>query len=155
MANQKTFVDLDNGRLEEQKREMEKISDRGHCPFCLENLRLYHKDPILKETEFWLLTPNQWPYENTKIHLMAIYKEHAEVLSDLKPGAGEDLLQLFAWAEKEYHVPGGAFAMRFGDTSYSAGTVIHLHAQFIMPNIEKADFLPVRFKIGKDPKDKK
>jgi ATP adenylyltransferase len=146
------FVDLDNARLEEQKKVMEKIIAEGHCPFCRENLMQYHKAPILKEGKYWMVTPNQWPYENIKYQFLLIYTKHAEKLSDLDPAAGSELLEFFAWLEKEYQVPGGGVCMRFGDSNYSAGTVLHIHAQFIVPDINKEGYEPVRFKIGKRKK---
>lgn len=147
-------VDLDNARVEEQKNVMTDILSANHCPFCTENLRKYHKEPILKETTYWILTKNQWPYAHTKLHLMAIYKNHATRLSELKPEAGIELIELFQWAEKEYDVPGGGFAMRFGDTDYSAGTVAHIHAQFLVPDIHNPNYMdkPVKIKIGKTKK---
>ena len=144
----KEFVDLSNARLDEQRKVMEKIVADGKCPFCAENLFSYHKKPILKETPLWILTENQWPYNNTKLQLLAIYKPHAERLSELPDQAGAELLELFKWAEKEYGLPGGGFAMRFGDTKHSGGTVRHLHAQFIQPDLEKQGYEAVRFKIG-------
>lgn len=145
----KQFVDLDNAREDEQRQVMKDIIDSKHCPFCLENLRKYHKQQILKDGKYWLVTPNQWPYENTQYHFLAILKEHAEKLSEVPSDAGKELFELMAWLEKEYDVPGGGFAMRFGDTNYSAGTVNHLHVQFIVPDIKKPGFEPVRVKIGK------
>lgn len=144
-------VDLDNARVEEQKSVMNNILDADHCPFCQENLRKYHKEPILKETTYWILTNNQWPYAHTKLHLLAIYKTHATTLSEIKPEAGIELIEIFQWAEKEFQVPGGGFAMRFGDTDYSAGTVAHIHAQFLVPDIHDPNYMdkPVRIKIGK------
>jgi ATP adenylyltransferase len=144
------FVDLDNARLDEQRAEMERIIEAGHCPFCPENLPLYHKAPNLKDGKYWIVTPNQWPYENVKMQLLAIYKTHAESLTDLDPDAGEELLRFFSEIVEEHQIPGGALCMRFGDTDHSAGTVKHMHAQFIWPDINKPDFKPVRFKIGKD-----
>jgi ATP adenylyltransferase len=145
----KPFVDLDNARKDEQRVVMQDIIAADECPFCLENLRKYHQQPILQETEHWLLTPNQWPYDHTKIHLLAIYKSHAERLAEIAPKAGQDLLELMQWAEQEYSVPGGGWAMRFGDTNYSAGTVLHIHAQFLVPDLDSPEYKPVRIKIGK------
>lgn len=149
-SDSKKFVDLDNARVDEQREEMHRIIEAGHCPFCPENLALYHKQPVLKDGQYWSVSANQWPYENVKLQLLAIYKTHAETLTEIDPAAGEELLRFFSEIVEEYHIPGGALAMRFGDTNYSAGTVAHLHAQFIWPDIEKPDFTPVRFKIGKD-----
>lgn len=146
--NTDIFVDTHNARFDDQRKVLQQIiADRG-CPFCGEKLFKYHKKPILKEGKFWILTENQWPHDNTKINLLAIYKEHAESLAEINPDAGKELVELFQWAEKEYSVPGGGFAMRFGDTRYSAGTVKHIHAQFFVPDREKPDYKPVRFKIG-------
>lgn len=143
------FVDIDNSREESQVKVMEQIIADQQCPFCLENLEKYHKQPILKESEHWVLTANQWPYKNTRFHFLAILKIHSESLQELPPVAGSELIELFQWLETEYEIPGGAWAMRFGDTNYSAGTVKHIHVQFIVPEINTPDFEPVRLKIGK------
>lgn len=148
----KKFVDLDNARKEDQKKVMQDIIKADHCPFCLENLKKYHKQEILKDGKYWLLTYNQWPYDHTQLHLLAIYKEHATHLSQLDPDSGQELIEILAWAEKHFEIPGGGFAMRFGDTDHSAGTVAHLHFQFIVPDIDAPDFEPVRVKIGKNRK---
>lgn len=152
MTNQSTpQVDLDNARVPEQIAEMEVILESGHCPFCPEHLGKHHPLDTLKEGKYWLLTPNQWPYEHTKVHLLAIYKTHAEDLSELDPASGAELIELLQWAQKEFDVKGGGWAMRFGDTNYSAGSVQHMHAQFIQPDIDDPDYKPVRVKLGKSP----
>ncbi len=146
-----TFIDLDNARVDEQRRVMEKIREADHCPFCLGNLRAYHKEPFIKEGQFWILTKNQWPYVHTSVHLLFIYKQHVEKLTGIAPEAGTELIQLSQWAESEYKMPGGGLAMRFGDTDYSAGTVAHLHAQLLVPDIAALDYDddPVKVTIGK------
>lgn len=146
------FVDLSNARVDEQRKVMQKIVEEGHCPFCPENLTLYHKQPNILEGQYWFVTKNQWPYENTLFHYLAILKRHAELISELTPEEGAELVQLFGELEKKLGAKGGAFAIRFGDTAHSAGTVRHLHAQYIVPDIDKPDFKPVRLKIGKDKK---
>ncbi|MCL2110228.1 hypothetical protein FWH30_01435, partial [Microgenomates group bacterium] len=71
-------------------------------------------------------------------------------LAQLTPKMHQEFFEMVNWAIKEYGVSGGAFCFRFGDSNYSAGTVAHLHAQFIVPDLEKTGYEPVRFKIGKD-----
>lgn len=144
------FVDIDNSRKEEQKQVMREIIAANHCPFCLENLRKYHKQEIIKDGRHWILTYNQWPYDHTKLHLLLILKKHVEHISQLDPAAGQEMIEIFAWAEKKFAVPGGGIGFRFGDTNYSAGTVNHLHAQFIVPDIEADNFHSVGLKIGKE-----
>lgn len=146
-----SFVDIENAREKDQIQTMKKIIEAGHCPFCLKNLRKYHKKPILKETPLWLLTDNQWPYENTQLHLIAIYKKHATKIDQLADQAGDQLLQLISWAETKFNIPGGGIIMRFGDTNYSAGSVNHIHVQLVVPDLKKIRKAkkPVRIKIGK------
>ena len=146
----KQFVDLDNARKDDQKQVMKDIIAAGHCPFCQDNLKKYHKQEILKDGKYWILTFNQWPYDHTKLHLLLILKQHAEKLSQLDPEAGKEMIEFLAWVEQKYQVPGGGICLRFGDTNYSAGTVKHLHVQFIVPKIENQNFEPVKFKIGKN-----
>jgi ATP adenylyltransferase len=143
------FIDIDNARVDDQKKVMLDIMSADHCPFCAENFKKYNKQSILKDGTYWLLTTNQWPYDYTKHHLLLIYKIHAVNLSQLDPKSGVELLEFFQWAEEKYQIPGGGWVMRFGDTDYSAGTVNHLHAQLIQPDIDHPDFTPVRIKIGK------
>ena len=149
MIKQKQFVDLDNAREVEQKKVMQNIINAKHCPFCMKNLKKYHKQPILKEGKYWILTNNQWPYKYTKHHFLIIYKEHAVNLSELNSQSGVELLEMVQWVEKEYKVIGGGWAMRFGDTNYSAGTVNHIHVQFIQPDINDPNFKSVKIKLCK------
>ncbi|MBP7875888.1 HIT family protein [Candidatus Woesebacteria bacterium] len=152
----KKFVDIDNSRVDEQRTVMQDIVAADHCPFCLENLKAYHKEPILKEGAHWIVTKNQWPYDHTKVHLLFISRKHATRLEDLDLAAGAELLELAQWAVKEYSIVGGGLVLRFGDTNYSAGTVAHLHAQLLFPDIEAPDYdeKPVKVKIGKMWKDR-
>ncbi len=147
-SKSKEFVDLRFARFDDQRAVMEQIIKDGGCPFCPENLSKYHKQEILKVGKYWILTYNQWPRENTKHHLLAIYKPHAEKLSDISAEAGKEFFELMVWAEVKFKVKGGAFAVRFGDSTYSAATVKHIHAQFMVPDIGKKGYEPVRFKIG-------
>ncbi len=142
-------VDVEGSRYEDQKQQMEEISAAGHCPFCPEYLSLYHKEPIIKEGEYWLVTKNQWPYAHTKIHLLFIAKKHVASLAELDPAAGAELISLSQWAVQEFTVPGGGLVLRFGKSAYSAGSVAHLHAQFVMPDLDDPEYEPIKIKIGK------
>ncbi len=144
-------VDILNAREGAQKQAMEQMLQIGDCPFCSENLKKYHKAPILKEGDFWVLTTNQWPYPNTRLHFLFILKYHAETLAELDDAAMSELGKLSQWLEKEYNIEGGGLIMRFGDTQYSGGTIPHLHAQMIVPDIDAPNFeeKPVRARFGR------
>jgi len=147
-----TFVDIDNSRVDEQRRVMATIIDNAECPFCMTNLAKYHKEPILLDGKYWLATKNQWPYEHTKYHFMAILKTHKENLNELTAEEGAELITMLGELQTKYALPGGGMSMRFGDMLYSAGTVKHLHAFLIQPDATAPDFEPVRVKLGKTPK---
>jgi len=148
--NNTQFVDISNARVDEQRQVMEQIIAEGHCPFCPENFTLYHQRSIIKDGQYWFVTENQWPYDHVKMQLLAIHKTHIETLQEITPEAGAELFQLLGEVAQGHNILGGGVAMRFGDTNYSAGTVKHIHAQFIIPDIDQPDFEPVRFKIGKN-----
>ena len=139
-------------RRADQKKVMEEIEKEGHCPFCIENLKRYHKNPILKEGKYWLLTDNQWPYEKIKHQILAIYKTHIEHIHEMNPEAGAELIKLFQEESKKRSVPGGGIAIRFGSNpehgNYGS-SVLHIHAHLIEPDLEalKEDEA-WRFKFG-------
>ncbi len=140
-------VNLENARVDKQRDVMGKIKEDGVCPFCPEHLEAYHEEPILRRGDHWIVTRNQWPYSNTETHLLAIATRHVVALSELTPGAGEELLNHFRWAEDVYKIAAGGLAMRFGDVGRSGATVQHLHAHLIVPQVS-VGIDPVRFKIG-------
>ena len=150
--SEKAFVNLNNARVDEQRDTMNRIVEDGVCPFCRDHLAKYHKKPILREGTHWLLTTNQWPYEHTKHHLLAIATEHVEHFCDLPEGALEELGGHFAWATKEFEIPGGGILMRFGPYEKAGSTVRHLHAQLIEPDLDSPGYEPVRAKIGRSSK---
>lgn len=144
-----SFVNLANARNDEQRGVMEHIAAEGDCPFCPDHLAKYHHKPILRTGDNWLLTENQWPYDNTRTHLLAIATYHAESLEDLHEGAFEELGDHFRWATREYAIKAGGLAMRFGsDIGSNGATVRHLHSHLIEPDPNRPEDAKVRFKIS-------
>lgn len=143
-----SFVVLDNARHDDQRNVMADIQAKGHCPFCPENLDLYHKQPIIREKEHWKITPIQWPYRHTKHHFLAISAYHAENIADLREGSFNELQEHLQWLEFTYKISTGGLAMRFGDVTQNGASVKHLHAHVIQPDPERGNDEKVRFKIG-------
>lgn len=144
----KKLVNLENARVDTQRKVMEEIVKDDVCPFCIENFIRYHKKLILRDGKYWLLTSNQWPYEHTKYHFLAVSKKHLETLSELSAEAVDELLEHFQWVVSTYKIPGGSFFMRFGDTAYTGSSVAHLHAQLIMGDHDDPNHQPVKVKLG-------
>ncbi|QQS19564.1 HIT domain-containing protein [Candidatus Saccharibacteria bacterium] len=142
------YVNLDNARHDDQRQVMQNIKEAEVCPFDEEHLAKYHKLPVLRQGKYWSITANQWPYEYTQIHLLAIARKHVESIEQLPDGAGEELFGHVSWAIKKYHVDFGGLAMRFGDVKHNGASVNHLHAHLIVPNKDKPADAKVRFKIS-------
>jgi len=152
------FISMGAVRREAQRAVMEEINKEGHCPFCIENLEKYHKNPILKEGTFWLLTENQWPYAKAKQQLLAIYKTHIEHISEMDPEAGKELIERFAEEAEKRNIEGGGIAMRFGSSEHGnyGSSVLHIHAHLIEPDLEAlGESEAWKFKFGQPKNYKK
>lgn len=140
------FVDLTHARTDDQRSVMGQIAEDGVCPFCPEHLAAYHHNPVIRETEHLVLTESQWPYKCTTHHFLIIPKKHAETIGALPAQVFVELHEITAWVEQTYQLQGGALCIRFGNTSFSGGSVNHLHMHIIVPDASQE---PVRFKIGR------
>ncbi|OHB10628.1 MAG: hypothetical protein A3G05_02005 [Candidatus Zambryskibacteria bacterium RIFCSPLOWO2_12_FULL_45_14] len=151
MKGKNKHINLSSIRREDQRKVMEDIEQANHCPFCIENLSKYHKNPILKEGKFWLLTENQWPYDKIKHQFLTIYKTHIEHIKEMDPEAGSELIKMFSEETKKRKIPGGGVAIRFGkskDGNYGS-SVLHIHAHLVEPDLEKlASDEAWKFKFG-------
>ncbi len=146
-----SFVNLDNARVEEQYKIMEIIQEEGFCPFCPENISKSQLKPVIKQGKYWHIRENQWPYENTRTHLIIIHNTHVEKLSEISPEAAKEFFELAKWVEDKYQILGGAIGLRFGDFHLNGGTVFHLHVHIITADITNRDdpgYQPVRFRVG-------
>ncbi len=136
------FIIRDAITKKDQKSVMDEIARQKHCPFCREHLSKYHKKPIIKSGKFWTLTENQWPYEKTKHHLLAIHNDHIEHIKDIDPEAGKELIELFQNESIKRNMPGGGIAIRFGNHPHIGcygNSILHLHAHIVEPDLESLD----------------
>jgi diadenosine tetraphosphate (Ap4A) HIT family hydrolase len=145
-------LDLDNARYPDQKAVMTKIIAAGESPFLPQNLAKYHPHPIIKQGKYWYITKNQWPYSHTLHHYLIIANKYWTKLEQITPTAMAEVITLAQWLQKKFSIPGGALALRFGDTNYSGGSVDHLHFQFIVPDLHDPKYEKIRFAIGKKRK---
>jgi len=118
------------------------------CPFCPENLEKYHKNPILKDGNYWILTESMYPYEGAKYHLLIIHKKHIESFGEISQEAWEEIRYLTESFLREKNIPGGTLIMRFGDTTHTGATVSHLHAQLVSPDGKNKDRKPIITRVG-------
>ena len=126
------YVNPAHAREEFQMQVMERIMQDDRCPFCREHLMEYHTEPIILETEHWILTKNFAPYKGADIHLLLITKQHCTGFWELSDEAKVDLFSVLESARTQNHMPGGTLVMRWGDTEYTRASVVHLHAHLIV-----------------------
>lgn len=141
-------VNINAARTSEQRDVLREIIDDGVCPFCIESLNKYHKLPILKEGDFWLTTENQWPYKFTQSHYLIIAKQHIETITELAPGAFEELGDHAKSLIEEHGMGYGGLAMRFGAPENTGASVRHLHAHLLRAAENLTDGQKLRFKLS-------
>lgn len=146
----RSFVNLQNAFRPNSvyKNVISKIKQYGVCPFCPNYLRQYHKNPIIKNAKFWMLTDNMYPYKGAKHHLLLIYKKHIETITDISAQAWSELLKLTQAETKKRRIGGGTFYLRFGDTTYTGASVTHLHANLISSDTRKKNRQPIFTRVG-------
>lgn len=124
------------------------IQKAGVCPFCPEQLKNYHKNPILEESAEWVLTENMYPYKGAKHHLLLIHKKHISTIDEMSATAWSELQELIKKATTRFNITGGTFFARFGDTRFTGASVTHLHAHIVVSNPEDPQYSPLLTRIG-------
>ncbi len=149
--NDSGFVNIDNTTHRPDNNQygsvIAQIAKDGVCPFCPEQLAKYHKNPILIETKYWLVTENMYPYKSTVHHFLLIHKNHIGHMSEVSTEAWKDLEDLNNEVFRKYNVKGGTFMMRFGDNKITGASVAHLHAHIIVSSGE-ASREPILARVG-------
>jgi diadenosine tetraphosphate (Ap4A) HIT family hydrolase len=132
MATPDQNVNIAHGVRDQSYQEvLEQIVRDGKCPFCWENFLTYHTEPILVQTERWIVTPNFRPYAKGITHLLFVPKLHARHVHELPGAFVQELFEHIAASVEERNLPGYTLLMRAGDTDRTGGSVTHLHAQLI------------------------
>lgn len=124
------------------------IMKDGVCPFCPEQLAKYHKNPILQEGTFWLVTESMYPYKGAKPHLLLIHKNHISTLEELVPEAWTEFYSLVKELIKKHSIKGGTTFIRFGDIKYTGASVSHLHGHIVSSDPDSSDYAPVVTRIA-------
>lgn len=147
-AWEEKFINLKHARTASQKKVMKQIEKDGVCPFCMEHLKKYHQNPIIKEGMWWIITKNDTPYKGSFLHLIFIYKPHAALLSEIQSKARDEFFRYVNWAENNYKIAGGTILIRFGNTDWTGASVSHLHAHLIVGGEKKSNAKPLKVKVG-------
>ncbi len=132
----KSGLDLNNARKDEQIKVMKQIISDGICPFCHDFVDkekpTYHPNPVLVETDFWVATRNAWPYQNTREHLILVIKRHILMPEEMTKEEILDLWNIITKVKKKLKITHSTLLMRSDSTNKTGATVQHLHAQLVV-----------------------
>lgn len=137
------MINTKNTRTEAQKEVMLQIKKDNICPFCEPHLKKYHTKNV-NTFEYWHVTDNAYPYQETSHHKLLILKRHITNITDMYHCEWKELGNIIKEIVDSHGIAGGAVCFRFGDTELSGGTVEHLHAHVIEPGRKSK----VRFSVG-------
>lgn len=146
-ADKRKYVHIAHSRDEKQREIMERIESDGICPFCAENFLKYHTEPIILETNCWILTKNFSPYEGALHHFLFVYKPaHINSPGDMNTESRIELFDLVNRLSEEHNIEGGSILMRFGNGEINGSSVEHLHAHLVVgvPRDENTEGLKVK-----------
>lgn len=140
---------LGNARNDEQLAQMRRLEADGVCLFCPPNLG--NGKRLLHRTEHWSVTPNEFPYRGTRLHVMLVPDEHVTDMADLSSTAQQDFWAALTWVRDHYRLAHYGLAVRNGQSEFTGGTIRHLHIHVLQGDPGKE---PVRVKLsssGLDP----
>jgi diadenosine tetraphosphate (Ap4A) HIT family hydrolase len=117
----------------------------GKCPFC--DPLDPEKNKVINQVGRWRMWVNPFPTKHSKLHLVMAPCEHMDRHSLITSMDFANMGGLFMWAQQEFGFTGGGFVMRFGSPKHGSGTVLHLHANIIIPDLSG----PVQVPLAKGP----
>lgn len=138
------FVNQQNTRPNGYDAVIADIARLDVCPFCFDHLTEFHKRP-LERRAYWTVTDNMYPYTPAKHHKLVIHTQHIEHLSEISPDAWVELGEIMKELAQANAMAGGILLLRFGDTTFTGGTVSHLHANLVQSNPNDPSYDP---KVG-------
>ncbi len=142
---------FENVRTPEQRAEMESLAARGVCLFCPEVLRQHARQQVLLATRHWTVTPNEFPYRGTTLHLLLVPHEHAGDLLDLPAETQQDFWTVLGMVRDRYGLRYYGLGVRNGDCRFTGATIRHVHAHVMVGDAETAGAPPVRMRFSSRP----
>jgi ATP adenylyltransferase len=138
---------FENARNPEQLAEMRRLDAAGICLFCPDELARHPRQQILFATRHWSVTPNEFPYPGTALHLLLIPREHAGDMLELSEAARADFWQALAEVARRYELRHYGLGIRNGDCRLTGATIAHVHAHVLAGSGDDAA-PPVRMRFS-------
>ena len=143
------LYNLETARIQAQYDQMVDLERRGVCFFCPEHFDQEHKNPIIFRSDYWAVSRNDYPYEETDQHFLLFPLEHVASFAALSVPAQADFGHIIARVEAGFQLGHFGLGMRSGDFRFNGSSVEHLHAHIIVAKREPTE--KVRFAMSRSP----
>jgi ATP adenylyltransferase len=138
---------FENVRTPEQRAEMARLEAAGICLFCPEYLASHPRQRILFSTRHWTATPNEFPYEGTRLHVLLVPHQHASDLLELGDEVRADFWVALAAVAETSELRYYGLGVRNGECHYTGATISHVHAHVLVGSDEEGA-PPVRMRFS-------
>jgi diadenosine tetraphosphate (Ap4A) HIT family hydrolase len=123
---------FEHARTPEQLAEMRRLDAAGICLFCPGQLGGPAGQEVILSTAHWSVTPNEYPYEGTSLHLLLVPREHASTLLGLSEDARAGFWAALAAVADRYALQHYGLGVRNGDCRRTGATIAHVHAHLLV-----------------------
>jgi ATP adenylyltransferase len=142
----------DNYRTQEQLAEMRRLEAAGICLFCPAELREHARQRVVLETAHWAVTPNEFPYGGTRLHLLVVPVRHVNDMLDLEDAELADFWAALRLVRQRYGLEYYGLGVRNGNCSFTGATITHVHAHVVVGDPAAEPEVPVRMKFSSRPR---
>lgn len=142
----------DNYRTEEQLAEMRRLEAAGTCLFCPESLREHARQRVVFENRHWAVTPNEFPYPGTRLHLLLVPRRHVNDMLDLDEEALASFWTALRRVREQYGLDHYGLGVRNGNCSFTGATIAHVHAHVLVGDRDLDPEVPVRMRFSSRPR---
>jgi ATP adenylyltransferase len=138
---------FDNARSPEQLAEMRRLDAAGVCLFCPEYLASQSRQQVLFSTQHWTITPNEFPYPGTSLHLLLVPHQHAADVLELGEEVRSDFWVALRAVAERHGLRHYGLGVRNGDCRFTGATIRHVHAHVLVSAVHD-DAPPVRMRFS-------
>ena len=142
----------DNHRTDEQLKEMRRLEAAGICLFCPASLREHSRQQVIFETRHWAVTPNEFPYPGTRLHLLVVPHRHVSDMADLDDEALADFWTAVREIRGRYGLDHYGLGVRNGNCNFTGATIAHVHAHVLVGDPSLDPEVPVRMRFSSRPR---
>jgi ATP adenylyltransferase len=146
-----SYYCLENYRTAEQLADMRQLEAQGVCLFCPAGLRSHTRQQILFQTRHWTVTPNEFPYPGTVLHLLLVPQQHATDLLDLDEAVRQDFWTALAAVRDRCGLGHYGLGVRNGDCRFTGATIRHVHAHVLVGDTDPDHATVVRMRFSSRP----